>query len=150
MISDARLLASGLMLVGRHGDLGVLDRLVSLIRRDVLPDADCYGQLLGATAVEPLAWDAFGHLGREAEVATAVLQAALAGRQPAAFPGQGALRLGDDGAGAAGIRTLFRRGAAAWAARAGKPGGLRPYAVAGRLCMNACRRHCATRVPSCL
>jgi hypothetical protein len=38
-------------------------------------------QLLGAIAVDPLPWEAFEHLGREAEVVASVLQAEFAGRE---------------------------------------------------------------------
>ena len=43
--------------------------------------ADLYDQLLGKMTAEPLPWDAFAHLGREAEVAASVLRAALAGQE---------------------------------------------------------------------
>ncbi|MGH7161107.1 MAG: AAA family ATPase, partial [Acetobacteraceae bacterium] len=56
-------------------------RLISLIRREALPAADIYDQLLGTSAAEPLGWEAFAHLGREAEVAAEALRAALAGRE---------------------------------------------------------------------
>ena len=79
LTAEAKLLASGLLQLDGHGELTVLDRLVSLLRRDVLPAADLYDQLLGAIAAEPLPWDAFAHLGREAEVAAGVLAAALCG-----------------------------------------------------------------------
>ena len=77
--TGAKLLATGLLNLGRHGTLGVLDRLVGLIRQDELPEADFYDQLLGKTELQPLPWNAFEHLGREAEIAAAMLQAALAG-----------------------------------------------------------------------
>ena len=38
-------------------------------------------QLLGAIAVDPLPWESFEQLGREAEVVASVLQAALVGRE---------------------------------------------------------------------
>jgi len=74
---DGRLQAGGLLRLERDGSLGVLDRLTALIRRNTPPDADIYDQLLGAMTTEPLPWDAFAHLGREAELAAAVLRAAL-------------------------------------------------------------------------
>ncbi|WP_159014582.1 AAA family ATPase [Acidisoma sp. S159] len=82
LTAEAKLLASGLFRIERHGDLSVLDRLLSLIRQDVPPGADFYDQLLGSIASEPLPWEAFPHLGREAEVAASVLRAALARREP--------------------------------------------------------------------
>lgn len=81
LATNAKLLASGLVRLERHGELSVLDRLILLLRQEVPPAADIYDQLLGATTAEPLAWEAFAHLGREAETAARVLQAALAGRE---------------------------------------------------------------------
>ena len=81
LTGDAKLRASGLLRLDPHGGLCVLERLVSLIRQDVLPSADFYDQLLGAIAADPLPWESFEHLGREAEVVASVLQAALAGRE---------------------------------------------------------------------
>jgi transitional endoplasmic reticulum ATPase len=81
LTAEAKLLSSGLLRIERHGDLSVLDRLLSLIRQDVPPGADFYDQLLGSIALEPLPWEAFTHLGREAEVAASVLRAALAKRE---------------------------------------------------------------------
>ena len=78
---DAKLRASGLFHLEQDGELHVLERLVSLIRQDVLPAIDFYDQLLGATAVAPLPWELFEHLGREAEVVASVLRAALSGRE---------------------------------------------------------------------
>jgi SpoVK/Ycf46/Vps4 family AAA+-type ATPase len=78
----AKLLASGVLHFGDQADLSPLERLISLIRREVPPSIDIYDQLLGVSAVEPLPWEAFSHLGREAEVAFDVLRAALAGREP--------------------------------------------------------------------
>ena len=79
LAGDAKLLTSGALYLGSQADLSALERLVSLIRRDVPPAADIYDQLLGAATAAPLAWDAFAHLGREAEVAAEVLRTALAG-----------------------------------------------------------------------
>jgi transitional endoplasmic reticulum ATPase len=76
---DARLQASGMLRLQSHGELEVLERLTALLRRDISPVADLYDQLLGTMTTEPLPWDAFAHLGREAEVAAAVLRAALTG-----------------------------------------------------------------------
>ena len=82
MTNQATLLASGLLEVDRHSrSLNVLERLLSLVRRDVPPGSDLYGQLLGATDPAPLTWECFSHIGREAEVAARVLRAALDGRE---------------------------------------------------------------------
>jgi len=81
LTTGAKLLSSGLLQVDRQGCLSVQERLVSLIRQDVPPAADFYDQLLGSSQSEPLPWEAFAHLGREAEVAASVLRAALAGRE---------------------------------------------------------------------
>jgi AAA+ superfamily predicted ATPase len=78
---DATLLASGLLRLDQDGELHALERLVSLIRQDAPPAADFYDQLLGAIVADPLPWESFEHLGREAEVVAAVLRAALAGRE---------------------------------------------------------------------
>ncbi len=80
LTGDAKLRASGLLRVDQHGELCVLEHLVSLIRQDVPPSADFYDQLLGAIAVDPLPWESFEHLGREAEVVASVLRAALSGQ----------------------------------------------------------------------
>jgi transitional endoplasmic reticulum ATPase len=114
---NATLLGSGVLHLGRQADLSVLDRLISLIRRDVAPVADIYDQLLGTSTTEPLGWEAFAHLGQEAEVAAEVLRAALAGRET----GVNILLHGPPGTG----KTAF---AATLAARTGAR--LRPVAEA--------------------
>lgn len=81
LATNAKLQASGLLRVERHGELQVLERLTSLMRRDIPPAADLYDQLLGKMTAEPLPWDAFAHLGRQAEVAASVLRAALGGQE---------------------------------------------------------------------
>jgi ATPase family protein associated with various cellular activities (AAA) len=81
LAGDAKLLASGRLGLEQDGELHVLERLVSLIGQDVPPATDFYDQLLGAIAVDPLPWESFEHLGREADVAATVLRAALAGRE---------------------------------------------------------------------
>ena len=78
---DARLQASGMLHVEQHGELQVLERVTALIRRDIPPEPDLYDQLLGKMAAEPLPWDAFVHLGQQAEVAVPVLRTALARRE---------------------------------------------------------------------
>ena len=79
LMPEAKLLASGLLHVEPDGDIQVLDRVTSLVRRGVCVASDLRDQLLGASLGEALPWDAFAHLGREAETAAAVLRAALAG-----------------------------------------------------------------------
>jgi len=117
LAANAKLLASGLLQLDRHGGLSVQERLVSLIRQDVPPAADFYDQLLGSSQSEPLPWEAFAHLGREAEVAAEVLRAALAGKES----GVSILLYGPPGTG----KTSF---AATLAARVGVR--LRPVAEA--------------------
>ena len=81
LMPEAPLLASGLLHLDRDGDLMVLHQLVCLIRRNTPPGADLYDHLLGKAAGDPLPWEAFAHLGREAEVAAEVLRATLAARE---------------------------------------------------------------------
>ena len=73
LTGEAKLLASGVLYIESDAKLAPLERLISLIRRDEPPAADIYDQLLGATTTAPLSWDAFAHLGQEAEVAAKVL-----------------------------------------------------------------------------
>jgi transitional endoplasmic reticulum ATPase len=115
LAGDARLLSSGLLHLGGEGQIFVAERLLALIRRDEAPRTDLYDQLLGTIAAEPLPWECFAHLGREAEVAASVLEAALAGRDK----GVNILLYGPPGTG----KTAF---AATLAARAGVR--LRPVA----------------------
>ena len=75
---DAKLQASGLLRVDRHGELQVLERVTALMRRDSLPGPDLYDQLLGKMTGESLPWDAFAHLDQQAEVAASILRTALA------------------------------------------------------------------------
>jgi hypothetical protein len=114
---DARLLASGILRVQCDGELEVLQRLTSLLRQNISPTADLYDQLLGTTTAEPLPWGAFAHLGRVAELAAAVVRAALDGQES----GVNILLYGPPGTG----KTSF---AATLAARIGAR--LRPVAEA--------------------
>jgi AAA+ superfamily predicted ATPase len=114
---DARLQSSGLLRLQHDGDLAVLERLTALIRREMPPEPDIYDQLLGTMTTEPLPWDAFAHLGREAELAASVLRAALDGQES----GVNILLYGPPGTG----KTSF---AATLAARVGVR--LRPVAEA--------------------
>lgn len=117
LASGARLQESGLLRLERDAGLDVPKQLLSLLRRDVSPGADPYDQLLGTMTTEPLPWAAFTHLGREAEVAAAVLRAALSGQES----GVNILLYGPPGTG----KTSF---AATLAARIGAR--LRPVAEA--------------------
>ncbi len=112
---DARLRASGLVHLDDNGDLNVSARLARLVRGSTTPGADPFAQLLGGGLAATLPWDAFAHLGREAEVAAAVLSATLAGRER----GTNILLYGPPGTG----KTTF---AAALAQRVGAT--LRPVA----------------------
>ena len=122
----AKLLASGLLQLERDGGLNVLGCLKSLIRQGVLPAADFYDQLLGAPAAAPLPWESFAHLGQAAEIAAAVLRAALDGRES----GINLLLYGPPGTG----KTSF---AATLAARVGAR--LRPVAEADEAGEEPCR-----------
>ena len=77
LAQGSKLHVSGLLRTDGDGDLQVLDRLMSLIRREVLPDQDPYNQLIGAPAPEAMPWAAFAHLGRDAEIAASVLRSAM-------------------------------------------------------------------------
>jgi Cdc6-like AAA superfamily ATPase len=112
-----RLQAGGLLRLQRDGEVGVLKRLTTLVRRNILPEADIYNQLLGAITTELLPWTAFAHLGRQADLAAAVLRASLDGRES----GVNILLYGPPGTG----KTSF---AATLAARVGAS--LRPVAEA--------------------
>ena len=113
LASTARLQASGLLTVDGDGDMRVLPRLMALIGRATPLGPDLASQLLGSTTPEPLAWESFAHLGREADMAAGLLRAALDGREA----GVNVLLYGPPGTG----KTSF---AAALAARIGAP--LRP------------------------
>jgi transitional endoplasmic reticulum ATPase len=78
--TSARLFASGLLYLDGSNQIAVLSQLLALVRRDVRPEADFFDQLLGTSAPTPLPWEAFAHLGQEAEVAASVLRSALAMR----------------------------------------------------------------------
>src|SRR6202034_4575491 len=78
---DGRLQAGGLLRLDRDGDLEPLERLTSLLRRNVSPAADLHDQLLGTMTIEPLPWDAFTHLGPQAALAVLVVRAALDRRE---------------------------------------------------------------------
>jgi len=77
----AKLLDSGVLQLERDGGLDVLERLKSLVRQGSAPEADLYGRLIGPSVADPLPWDSFAYLGREAEIAAAVLRASVAGRE---------------------------------------------------------------------
>ena len=77
LAAQAILSASGLLRIDQDGDICVLNRLVRLIRRATPPNKDFHDQLLGAATTDPLPWECFTHLGREAELAAEMLRAAL-------------------------------------------------------------------------
>ena len=81
LTARARLPASGLLYLGRDGGLHVPSPLVLLSRAGTKPATDFYDQLLGTAAGTPPPWEAFAHLGREADIAASLLQAALTGRE---------------------------------------------------------------------
>ena len=81
LTARATLPASGLLYIGRDGGLYVPSRLVSLSRAGTPPARDFYDQLLGTAPGNPPPWEAFAHLGREAEIAGALLRAAMTGRE---------------------------------------------------------------------
>ncbi|MGH7041727.1 MAG: AAA family ATPase, partial [Acetobacteraceae bacterium] len=115
LAGEAKLLASGVLHLGAEAQLSTLGRLVSLVHREVPPAADIYDQLLGAGTAEPLGWEAFAHLGREAEIAAEVLRAAVAGREAGVNlllygpPGTGKTSLAATVAGRVGVRGPVRR-----------------------------------------
>ncbi len=118
--ADGPVRASGLVRVDHEGDLSVIGQLGSLVRSAAAPTQDPFEQLLGRTVAATLPWDAFAHLGPEAEVAAALLGAAVTGREP----GVNLLLYGPPGTG----KTSF---AATLAARAGAR--LRPVTEQDRL-----------------
>lgn len=81
LTARASLPASGLLYIGHGGQLYVPSRLISLSRAGTPPARDFYDQLLGTPAGESLPWEAFAHLGRTADIAARLLQAALTGRE---------------------------------------------------------------------
>lgn len=81
LMLGSRFLNCGLLNLDRGGELEVLDQLKSLVRRGVSPAGDIYDQLLGTAITAPLPWDAFAHLGQEADIAVLVLRAAVAQRE---------------------------------------------------------------------
>lgn len=74
---EAPLLASGLLRIDRSGCIVPLDTLVALTRI-APPQADPIEQLLAPAIAPTLPWDAFAHLGGEAEIAARLLRAAVA------------------------------------------------------------------------
>ena len=117
---DGRLRASGLLRVDCDGDLDVIGQLGTLVRNAAPPKQDPFEQLLGRTVTATLPWEAFAHLGQEAEVAAAVLTAAVTGREA----GVNILLYGPPGTG----KTSF---AATLAGRVGV--GLRPVTEQDRI-----------------
>ena len=76
---DGRLRASGLLAVDEDGDIAVLRRLSGLLARRLPLKGDVRALLLGPPRRAELPWEAFRHLGEQAETAARVLAAAVAG-----------------------------------------------------------------------
>jgi SpoVK/Ycf46/Vps4 family AAA+-type ATPase len=106
--AEGRLRESGLLAVDEDGDLTVLRRLASLLARRTPLEGDVRGLLLSPPRRTELPWEAFSHLGQQAEMAARLLAAAIERREP----GVGILLYGPPGTG----KTAF---AATLAARVG-------------------------------
>lgn len=106
--ADGRLRESGLLAVDEDGDITVLRRLTSLLARRAPLEGDVRGLLLSPPRRAELPWEAFAHLGQQAELAARLLAAAIVEREP----GVGILLYGPPGTG----KTAF---AATLAARIG-------------------------------
>ncbi len=77
LTARATLPASGLFHFGSDGRLHLHRRLVVLSRAGTRPARNFYDQLLGIAAGSPPPWEAFAHLGREAEIVAALLREAM-------------------------------------------------------------------------
>lgn len=76
--ADAQLLVSGAISIGHSGDINLAPRLRSLVEQCAEQSCDVRTELLGSPLKAKLPFSAFRHLGREIEVAYAVLHRALA------------------------------------------------------------------------
>ena len=76
--ADAQLLISGAISIDDDGDIRLAPRLRSLVEQCAEQDCDVRTELLGPALNAKLPFAAFRHLGREIEVAFAVLQRTLA------------------------------------------------------------------------
>jgi transitional endoplasmic reticulum ATPase len=76
--ADGLLLSSGAIGVDEEGDIHLAARLRSLVDQCAEANCDVRTELLGNALAAKLPWSAFSHLGREIEVARAVLGRAVA------------------------------------------------------------------------
>ena len=76
--ADAQLLASGAISIDQDGDISLAPRLRSLVEQCAEQNCDVRTELLGRPLEAKLPFSAFRHLGREIEVAFAILHRALA------------------------------------------------------------------------
>ncbi len=76
--ADAQLLVSGAISIDQEGDINLAPRLRSLVEQCAEQSCDVRTELLGSPLEAKLPFSAFRHLGREIEVAFAVLHRALA------------------------------------------------------------------------
>jgi SpoVK/Ycf46/Vps4 family AAA+-type ATPase len=76
--ADAQLLVSGAVSIDHEGDINLAPRLRSLVEQCAEQNCDVRTELLGSPLEAKLPFSAFRHLGREIEVAFAVLHRALA------------------------------------------------------------------------
>jgi transitional endoplasmic reticulum ATPase len=95
LASDQKLRANGLISIDENGNLDVLSRLSALLARRMPPAGDVKTLLLSAPRLPELPWEAFTHLGPQAEMAASLLAAALASHEP----GVGILLYGPPGTG---------------------------------------------------
>ncbi|GBQ48478.1 ATPase AAA [Komagataeibacter sucrofermentans DSM 15973] len=75
---DGQLRMSGLMTVDEDGDITLLPRLMALMNRRASVVGDIRSMLLGQPRTATLPWEAFAHLGQQAEIAAKLLKAAVA------------------------------------------------------------------------
>ena len=76
--ADAQLVVSGAINIDQDGDINLAPRLRSLVEQCTEQNCDVRTELLGSPLEAKLPFSAFRHLGRELEVAFAVLKRALA------------------------------------------------------------------------
>ncbi|GBQ13182.1 ATPase AAA [Komagataeibacter rhaeticus DSM 16663] len=75
---DGQLRMSGLMTVDEDGDITLLPRLMALMNRRANVVGDIRSLLLGQPRDATLPWEAFAHLGQQAEIAAKLVKAAIA------------------------------------------------------------------------
>ncbi|POF63262.1 ATPase family [Novacetimonas maltaceti] len=79
---EGQLRMSGLMSVDEDGDITLLPRLMALMNRRARVVGDIRSLLLGQPRAATLPWEAFAHLGDQAEIAAKVLAAAVRDHAP--------------------------------------------------------------------